>query len=360
MRMPLSRSASVRLFSIAVVFIAGTACSKSSTAANAQAANTQATSAQPAPAGAATAAPAPAAKPIPAQLPEVVARVNGEAVDKAEFEKAIKSIEERNGSTVPADQRDRVYRSVLDQIIGYKLLVQESKARNVTVPDTDIDARIAQIRGQFPTEEAFKQTLEQQHMTVDQLRADARSEMLVTKMLQSEVESKVSIKPEQVADFYQKNPDRFKQAERVRASHILISVPRNADAAAKQTAKTKAEGVLKEVKAGKDFAALAKQYSEDPGSAQNGGDLNFFGRGQMVGPFDQAVFAMTPGQTSDLVETQFGYHIIKLTEKQPSRTVALDEVRPQIQQFLENQARQDATQKFVESLKAKGKVEILI
>jgi peptidyl-prolyl cis-trans isomerase C len=335
-----------------VVFVVGAACSKgSTTAANAQTASA---------ANTATEAPAPA-KPVPAQLPDVIARVNGESIDKAEFEKAIKTIEERNGSAVPADQRDRVYRNILDQMIGYKLLQQETKTRNVTVADTEIDARLAEIQKQFPSEEAFKQTLEQQHITVEQLRADARSEMLVTKMLQTEVESKVAVKPEQVADFYQKNPDKFLQGERVRASHILISVPQSADAAAKQAAKTKAEGILKDVKAGKDFAALAKQYSEDPGSAQNGGDLNFFGRGQMVPQFDQAVFAMTmPGQTSDLVETQFGYHIIKLTEKQASHTVALDEVRPQIQQFLENQARQDATQKFVDGLKAKGKIEILI
>jgi peptidyl-prolyl cis-trans isomerase C len=334
-----------------VIFLVGAACSKASTAA---------AGAQNGSAGASTGQATPI-KPVPAQLPGVVARVNGEAIDKAEFEKAVKSIEDRNGSSVPADQRDRVYRSVLDQMIGYKLLLQETKARNLAVSDTDIDSRIAQIRGQFPSEEAFRQTLDQQHITIERLRDDARSEMLVTKMLQTEIESKLSVKPEQVVEFYQKNPDKFMQGERVRASHILISVPAKADAAARQAAKTKAAGILDEVRAGKDFAALAKQYSEDPGSAQNGGDLNFFERGQMVPPFDEAVFAMTtPGQTSELVETPFGYHIIKLTDKQASRTVALDEVRPQIQQFLENQARQEATQRFVESLRAKGKVEVLI
>jgi peptidyl-prolyl cis-trans isomerase C len=346
-----SRVSMLRVLPLVAV-IAGAACSKSSPAA----ASTQNSAA----AGTTQAAAEPAAKPIPALLPEVIARVNGEAIAKAEFEKAVQSVEGQNGSAVPADQRDRVYRGILDQMIGYKLLLQESKTRNITVPDDEIESRIAQIRGQFPSEEAFKQTLDQQKVTVEQLRADARSEMVVTKMLQSEVETKVAVKPEQVADFYQNNPDTFAPGARARASHILISFPQNADAAAKQTARTKADAILKDVKAGKDFAALAREHSQDPGSAQNGGDLNFFERGQMVGPFDQTVFAMTPGQTSDIVETQFGYHIIKLTEKQPSRTVPLDEVRPQIQQFLENQARQQATQAFVESLKAKGKVEILI
>ena len=92
-------------------------------------------------------------------------------------------------------------------------------------------------------------------------------------------------------------------------------MPENADPVAKQQALAKAMEVLKEVKAGNDFAALAKQHSTDPGSAPSGGDLGFFERGQMVGPFEQAAFALAPAQTSDLVESPFGYHIIKVTEK---------------------------------------------
>jgi peptidyl-prolyl cis-trans isomerase C len=329
------------------------ACSKSSPAAAASAQSDTAASATPA------AQDAPV-KPVPAQLPEVVARVNGETITRAEFEKAVEGLEAQNGGTVPADQRDRVFRGVLDQMIGYKLLVQEGNARKIAVAEADLNARIAQIRSQFPTEEAFNQVLAQQKLTVDQLKADARSEMVVTNLLKAEIESKVAVKPEQVADFYQKNPDKFQQGERVRASHILIAIPQGADAAAKQAAKTKAEGVLKELKAGKDFATLAKANSADPGSAQNGGDLDFFEKGQMVGPFDQAAFSLKPGETSDLVETQFGYHIIKVTDKQAARTVPLAEVREQIQQFLDNQSRQTATEAFVEALKAKGKVEILI
>jgi peptidyl-prolyl cis-trans isomerase C len=334
-----------------IVLLVGTACSKSSPAA----ANTQSDTA----ATAVTQAADPAVKPVPAELPDIIARVNGEVIDKAELQKAIESVEGQNGGPVPPDQRDRIYRGVLDQIIGYKLLVQETKARNLTVPDTEIEARIAQIRSQFPSEEAFKQTLEQQKVTVDQIRADARSEMLVTKMLESEVESKVAITPAQVTDFYQKNPTNFQQGERLRASHILISVPQGANDAAKQAARTKAEAILKEIRAGKDFAALAKQNSQDA-SAQNGGDLNYFEKGQMVAPFEAAAFALKTGEVSDVVESQFGFHIIKLTDRQPARTVPLDEVKAQIQQYLENQARQEATQAFVEGLKAKGKVEILI
>ena len=277
-----------------------------------------------------------------------------------QFEKAIQGLEAQNGSPVPADQRDRIYRGVLDQMIGYKLLVQESAARKLSVPEAELTARVAQIRSQFPTEEAFNQALAQQKLTVDQLKADARTEILVTNLLKAEVDPKVAVKPEQVNEFYQKNPDKFQQGERVRASHILISIPQGADAAAKAKAKAKAEGVLKDLKAGKDFATLAKANSDDPGSGAKGGDLDFFEKGQMVGPFDQAAFTLKPGETSELVETQFGYHIIKVTEKQASRTVPLADVREQIQQYLDNQNRQTVTETFVDSLKAKGKVEIFI
>src|SRR4029079_4413241 len=128
----------------------------------------------------------------------------------------------------------------------------------------------------------------------------------------------------------------------------------------KTKARQKAEGLLKQIKAGGDFAALAKANSEDPGSAIQGGDLGYFSPGQMVPQFNDVAFKLAPGAVSDLVETQFGFHIIKVTEKQTARTVPLDEVRPQVQQFLENQNRQRETQAFVAGLRAKGKIEILI
>jgi peptidyl-prolyl cis-trans isomerase C len=308
-------------------------------------------------------APAPkpeAPKPVPAQLPDVVARVNGEAVTRAEFERAVKTLEGTAGGEVPPDQRDRIYRGVLDQLIGFKLLLQESQTRKVVVPDAEIEARLAEIKKQFPSEDIFVQTLVQRKLTLDQVKSDARRDMTVAKLLESEIGGKAAVTPEQVQDFYAKNPDRFKQGERVRASHILIPYPQGADDAAKAQARAKAEQVLKEVKGGGDFATLAKKYSQDPGSAPNGGDLGFFQQGQMVGPFNEVAFRLTPGTVSDLVETQFGLHIIKVAEKQPARDVPLDEVRPQVEQFLKGQNQQQQTAAFVEALKAKSKIEVLM
>ena len=341
-----------------IALLAVSACSKNDTAAASAQTGQSAQAAKPgAPATPEAEAPA---KPVPADLPDVVARVNGETINKSEFEKAIKNVEGRAGGPVPADQRDRVYRGVLDQLIAYRLLQQETKSRQIDVPETEVEARIAQIKQQFPSEDEFKKTLAQQNLTVEQLREDAKTDMRVAKMLEAEVNTKVTVQQGDIDTFYQQNPDKFQQPERVKASHILIRVEENADAKAKDAAKAKATDVLKQVKAGKDFAALAKEHSQDPGSAVQGGDLGFFQQGQMVGAFERAAFALKPGEVSDIVETPFGFHIIKMAEKQAARTVPIEEVKPQIEQFLQNQQRQEKTQAFIASLKSKGKVEVLI
>jgi peptidyl-prolyl cis-trans isomerase C len=325
---------------------------------------TEGTTAAPA----STASPAPAAepaepvavKPVPEALPSVVARVNGHNITKADLEKAIRSIENREGAPVPTAQRDRVFRGVLDELIAYRLLIQESESRKVTVSDDEINARVANIRQQFPSEDAFKSMLAQQKVTLEQVRADTKQALGVERLVNTQIESKIAVKPEDVAEFYQQNPNEFRVPEQVRASHILIRVPEGADATTKATALARAQEVLKSAKAGKDFAALAKEYSQDPGSAANGGDLGVFPEGQMVKPFNDVAFSLAPGSISDVVETEFGYHIIKVVQKQPSRVRTLDETRPRIEQHLQNVNRQRETQAFVRGLRSKGKVEIFI
>lgn len=339
-----------------VLAMALAACSKE----HAASASTNPSVGQPPAASATQPAPEPPSQPVPAELPEVIARVNGEVIDKEEFQKAIRNVEQRAGAPVPADQRDRIFRGVLDQLIAYHLLTQETVARKIDVPEAEVEARMTAMQQQFPSADAFKQELVKQKLTVEELRDSARSDMRVAKMLEQEVNTKVAVQLQDVTDFYEKNPDKFRQGERVRASHILIRTPEKVDEKTKEAARAKAAAVLAQVKAGEDFAALAKQHSQDPGSAPNGGDLGYFVQGQMVGAFERAAFALQPGQVSDLVETPFGFHIIKVADKQAERTVSLEEVRPQIEQFLQNQQRQERTQAFIDALKAKGKIQILL
>jgi peptidyl-prolyl cis-trans isomerase C len=313
----------------------------------------------PATPGQATPQPETAAPAVAAQLPDIVARVNGQAINKAELEAAVAQVEARAGRPIPAEQRDSIVRGVLNQLIAYRLLVQETVARKIVVSDADLDQQIAAIRKQFPSEEVFQQALDRRKMTMERLRTDTRDSLKIDKMVAAEAAAKGEITSQQVADFYAANPEEFQQKERARASHILIRYPPN-NPTAKEQARAHAAGVLAELKAGKDFATLAKEHSQDPVSAAKGGDLGYFERGQLVAPFEEAAFSLPLAQLSELVETPFGYHIVRVVERQQARTVPLEEARGAIERFLRGEQRQRETQALIESLKAKGKIDIYI
>ncbi len=298
-------------------------------------------------------------KPVPATLPEVVAKIDNEPISKVDFERAIRTIEARAGRAVPVNERDRVYRQVLDELVNIRLVAHEGKARNLAVADTDVDAQIGKIRQQFKTEDEFKQALTQRQLSLDDLKTEAKTELLVNKTLEAEILPKVAVQQADLDAYYKANPDQFKAPEEVRASHILIPINSSMTEAQKTEAKTTAEGLLKRAKAGEDFAALAKQYSKDS-SAQSGGDLNFFSRGKMVPAFETAAFALKPGEISNVVETPFGFHIIKVTERKDARTVPLAEVQDRLSEFLKQRKQQELTSTFIQSLHSKYKIEILI
>jgi len=301
-----------------------------------------------------------ALKPVPAVLPDVVAKVNGEDIKKVELELAIRTLEERNRASVPPDQRDTVYRQVLDRIVGFKLLVQEAKSRKTAPPPWEVDGKVDELKRQFPSEEQFQAMLKARGVTFEQLRAETADSVAVNTMLQTELGPKVKVNEADVKKFYDENKARFRQEDSVHASHILIRVDEKADVATKQKAKAQAEDILKQIKKGAAFADLAKKFSQDPGSAPNGGDLGFFTKGQMVPQFENAAFALQVGQTSAVVESPFGYHIIKVQETKPGRDLNYEEVKLQIGDYLKQQAQEKEAQAFIDTLKAKGKVTILI
>jgi peptidyl-prolyl cis-trans isomerase D len=149
-----------------------------------------------------------------------------------------------------------------------------------------------------------------------------------------QLKSRITVSPQDVEAAYNANLQQYQTPEQVRASHILLKTDGKDEAAVRK----QAEDILKQAKApGADFAALAKKYSEDDGSKATGGDLDYFSKGRMVPEFETAAFAMQPGQISDLVKSQFGFHIIKVVDKKPASTRSLDEVRAQIQEMLASQ-----------------------
>ena len=299
-------------------------------------------------------------RPVPDLLPEVVAYVNGEPITGNDVERGISDLEARAGQPVPPGQRDQVVRDVLEQLIGYRLLIQETRERRTSVPEADVDARVAALRAQFPSEEAFLETLQLQQMTLEMLRAEARQSLQVDALLEAETSVSPTVTAEEIAEFYEQNPADFQAGEQVRASHILLSVPENADEATKEEVRSRAEDVLALVRTGADFAGAARMYSDDPGSRPGGGDLGFFQRGQMVPAFDEAAFALQPNEISDLVESPFGFHIIQVTDRTPPRTIPLSEVRQEVEMYLEGRNRDLRMQAFVDALREASQVDIYI
>jgi len=284
--------------------------------------------------------------------------VNSEDVKKADFEMLLRNVEANNGP-IPSDRRDEILRKVLDELVNYTLLKQEARARSVTATDAEVEEQLSAMRKMAPSEEAFQKALKDQKMTIERLRSDARAQIAIGKMMNAQVGNAPPATDAEAKEFYEKNPDRFKQPETVRASHILVATGPQADEAAKKAARAKIDQVLKRVTSGEDFAALAKEHSDD-GSGQQGGDLGFFPREKMVPAFADAAFALKTGETSGIVTTQFGYHIIKLTDRKPAGMMPLDQVNAQLKQLLTEQKKQQQAQAFIAQLRQKSKVEVLI
>ncbi|PYR79289.1 MAG: hypothetical protein DMF86_03920 [Acidobacteria bacterium] len=322
----------------AALCLAAGACRKAPAA---QAAAKTSTAA-PAPGQPAAAATTPA-KPVPAQLPDVVARVNGEA-----------------GQPIPPDRRDEIVRNSLDRLVAYRLLLQESQNRKVIVSDNEIDAKVQEFRKQFQSDDAFKQALAQRGWTtMAALQKDVRNDLTVSKLMDADAATQPVVTDQDARDFYAKNTDKFKQPETVHASHVLIKVDPNADSATKKKARQEIDAVLKQARAGADFAKLAQQHSQDPNAAQ-GGDLGYFSRDRMVPAFAEAAFALKPGQISGVVQTQFGYHVIKAIDRKPARNVPFDEAGGQIKGYLAQERRQQRAEASVDELKKKARIEVLI
>ena len=294
---------------------------------------------------------------MPAQLPDVLARVNGEPVRKAEFDRVLRNMELGSGP-IPAERRDEVMRGVLDQLITYTVMTQEATAQNVTVSDAEVDSRIQQMKGTVNDAE-FKKALQARNMSVEQLKSDARVQLTIEKMMEAHVAGTAAATDAEARQFYEGNPDKFKQGDTVRASHILLRVDGKAPEAARKQARARIEAILKQARSGDDFAALARKHSQD-GSAQAGGDLGFFERGAMVPAFSDAAFSLKPGEISDVVTTEFGYHIVKVTEKKAASTVPYEQVSQQIVTFLSGRKKQERAAQFIDDVKKRARIEVLV
>jgi len=306
-------------------------------------------------AGAAPAATAAA----PAKSPtDVLAKVNGTAITRAETDRAVKTLlaQKRAPQNLPPEVMKQAEDAALDQLISAELLYQAGSKQENKDLDKQVADKLAQGKARFATPAEYEAALKANNLTEKELLEIVRKDTVINNLLEKEVISKITIPEAEIKKFYNENQEKFKKPESYRASHILIGVDPKATPDEKKKAKEKAEEVRKKVLAGEDFAALAKKESTCP-SKEKGGDLGTFGKGQMVPEFEKAAAALKPGEISNVVETQFGYHVIKLTEKAPAGVVTYDESKDKIESYLKQMKTQKEVVEYIAKLKEKATIE---
>jgi peptidyl-prolyl cis-trans isomerase C len=314
---------------------------------------------------------APAAKATP-KAPDlfpdaIVAKGKGVEVKRSQLDDAMVSIKSTfaaRGQDLPPDEMSRMEQQILDRLIQIQILLLRATDSDKAAGRETCAKRLDAIKARAGSDEVLNRQLKSVGTTPEELKSKMTEESTAQVVLEREL--KINVSEDEIKKFYDDNPSKFEQPEMVRASHILLSTKdpeSNKDLPDDQKAvkKKKAEEVLKQAQAGQDFAKLAKEYSEDPGSKDKGGEYQF-ARGQMVPEFETAAFSLKTNEISGIVTTQFGYHIIKLSEKIPAKKVELAKVSTEVKDYLKQQQmqkRQQDLQDYLEKLKKDCGVEIL-
>ncbi len=230
---------------------------------------------------------------------------------------------------------------MLDSLITKELVNQEAEKANITITDQDLTQEVNEIKKQFPSEEQFNMMLAQSGMTMDQLKAELKTNAQIRKILGPQIK----ITEDEMKKYFDEHKDSYATPEQVRASHILVKTKEEADA------------ILKELQNGADFAKLAKEKSQDPGSKDKGGDLGFFPRGQMDPAFEEAAFGLNKGELSGAVKSQYGYHIIKTVDKKAATTPTYEEKKEDVRKELFDQKLSEKSNEWLTKIKSEAKIE---
>jgi peptidyl-prolyl cis-trans isomerase C len=293
------------------------------------------------------------------KMPAVVAKVNGEPIKKEDLLKGAQMVQIQLAQRgQPVALTPEFYRQMLDKVIGLDLLKQEAKAQGIAPSEQELDQQLAARKQQFPSQEVYQKALKQMALTEALFRQQTRDEMSIQKYIQTRMMSNVAVSEQTIRDFYDKNKDQIRSPERMHLRHILIAVGPKAGPADKEKARAKAEDLRKQITGGADFAKLAEGNSDDPGSKVRGGDLGWMVPGQT--PFEKAAMALKPNETSPVVESASGFHIIQLLERQAAGVVPYEQAKDRLGMMLKQKQAQELMQVKVKELRAKAKVDVYL
>ncbi len=291
----------------------------------------------------------------------LAAKVNGVGISNERLERSFNEYLKEQGQNIAAirypDRVRRLRREALDLLIEQEVVWQAAQRDGVVATDKEVDEALAKIRGGFKSAQDFQLKLRMEGYTEDSYREHMRRLVSAKKYL-DEVAAAAPVSDEAVHEFYVANPDKFLLPEQFRARHILVRVAPGADADTRAQARAEIDGLLEQLRAGADFAELARKHSDDV-SAAAGGDLGFFPRGRMVAPFEDAVMSLAPGELSGVVETRYGFHVIRLEDHVEAHQVSEDEARNQVRAYLRSVNGGKRVAERLANLKAAAEIEIL-
>lgn len=293
------------------------------------------------------------------QTADRVAAVNGADIDRTEFEGEVLLVQKALlglGKPLTQGQVSSVSAEVLESMIRREILLQESRKAGVKPDDGAVSREIEALRKQFAGEAEYLSELARRSLSEEALRARVERNNLIQQYIERQFAPKVTVTDREIIGYYEANLDQFKQPLQVKLSHILIQLDPAWDKVRKQEARKKAEQILKNLKKGQDFASIAREQSDGPMKA-NGGELGYVQPGQIDRQFEEAVFALKPGETTELMETDRGIHIFKVSDRKSATVLSYEEVKERISRLLRfEKARQEA-ELHAKGLREKASVE---
>lgn len=290
------------------------------------------------------------------------ADINGIVISMKALNNEYRQLLKQRGTSendVTSEQALQIKKELLDSLIDQELLYQESIKKSIVVNEAAVADSIAKVKEKFDTEDAYRNALKDANIEGNDLEERVRRALAINMFVEEQIRRNIVVADEESKQYYDTHPDAFREAEQVRASHILVKVDQDAGESKKVVAKEKIADIQRKIKKGGDFAQLARENSDCPSSAE-GGDLGYFKKGAMVKEFEDAAFALTSGEVSDIVETQFGYHLIKVMDKKEAGTLSYDAVKSDLQNFLKNQKLNKEVSLLLETLRKGSKIELFL
>ena len=288
---------------------------------------------------------------------KVVVFVNNNAITRAELDMEINRLvpQELFHRSISPEKRKEMEKKAIENLINAELFYIEAKRQNLKVDSSELKKSISSVKESYPSAKAFKDALKKSGMTMSVFEEKARRSLMIEKLIEKEV--KVSFTDNDLEEYYKKNTEKFKEPEAVRLRYVYVKInPSEPDG--KKKAKERAKEAYSKIKSGSDFAQIAMTYSNDM-SRIKGGEMGFVHRGMMPQDIEKAAFSLKVGQISEIIETDIGFHILKVEEKRASRQVSFDEIKEKLKNELTESMQKNRLEGLIKRLRENAKIQYI-